>query len=239
MAAVIMYLLTAPNGKQYCGITTQGLMSRWRSGQCAAANAGSDCAIHRAIRKYGQENFTVETIGEAETWEELCAMEIREIALRDLQNRQLGYNLTAGGEGLHGYVYTAEHKAHLSKALKGRPKPPRSPEHCRRISESNKGRKPSESWLRKMEGVNRGRRHTAQSRANMSKAQKGRKISEEHRRKISETLTGRKGHTPSAQTRLKLSRTAFVREMRKRIRSRIQEKLVAAQVRLDQRRGDV
>jgi len=63
--------------------------------------------IHRAIRKYGWENFKVEIIIDDVPEEDLNNLEISYI---DAENtmRPNGYNLTKGGEGCTGYRHTEE-----------------------------------------------------------------------------------------------------------------------------------
>lgn len=58
------------NNKVYIGITSKGISARWKEHIYSAEH---DCPfkLHRAIRKYGKENFSVELIDFANSWEEL------------------------------------------------------------------------------------------------------------------------------------------------------------------------
>lgn len=87
------------NNKIYIGLTNVTVESRWRDHVYAAYNPSSpehDFKFHRAIRKYGVENFNIETI------ENICAEELPErerywIAYYD--SYSYGYNSTLGGDG--------------------------------------------------------------------------------------------------------------------------------------------
>lgn len=50
------------------------------------------------MRKYGIENFTIEEIDKADSFEELGQLERKYIREYDSQNPEKGYNITAGGE---------------------------------------------------------------------------------------------------------------------------------------------
>ena len=84
------------NGKVYIGQTTRPLTVRWKQ-HCNPAN--TNCiALHRAIQKYGKENFTVEQIDVACDIDELNEKEIYWIKFYDSVNSEKGYNLKVGGE---------------------------------------------------------------------------------------------------------------------------------------------
>jgi hypothetical protein len=87
-------------------------------------------AIHKAIRKYGAENFMLEVLAESNSKDELCELEQIKIAeLGTLAPR--GYNLTVGGEGVHGLSEDAAkyRKAQQRKALD-------TPEHRKKLSDA-------------------------------------------------------------------------------------------------------
>ena len=69
-------------------------------------SASKDCrsAIGRAIYKYGKENFVIEQIDEANSLEELNQKEIYWIKYYNSTNRNIGYNLTNGGDGGNTYL---------------------------------------------------------------------------------------------------------------------------------------
>ena len=92
-----------------------------------------------------------------------------------------------------------EHRQNLSKGQRGKKKKPRSPEHCRKLSEVQKGKIVSEETRRKLSEARKGKPHT----------NKGNKFSLEHRRKLSEAHKGkpsnRKGKKATLETRRKIS----------------------------------
>lgn len=83
------------NGHCYIGKSTN-ISHRWIEHKCHSKT--EDCALYRAIRKYGIENFTFEVIQYALP-EELEELEQYYIDLYDTYKGKHGYNETAGGEG--------------------------------------------------------------------------------------------------------------------------------------------
>ena len=116
------YKLTAPNGKSYHGVTTLSV-NRRMTGHKAAARNGSTYPLHAAIRKYGFENFKVETLDTSVDLEELHKLEIEAIA-RDNTLAPNGYNLTAGGEGTKNHNVSDAHRASIGERMKARWKDP-------------------------------------------------------------------------------------------------------------------
>ena len=130
------------NGKVYIGQTKQPVYTRWSQHKCRSKTGNSK--INRAIRKYGYENFTIETIDNAENYEELNKKEIMWIKQYDCIKG--GYNIEEGGWNA---PMSQESKDELSKKQK----------------ESYKnGRVPS--FL--------GKKHTEETREIMSKSSKNR-----------------------------------------------------------------
>ncbi len=96
----IVYLIeNSVNGKKYVGQTIASVEERW-SKHRHAAKKGSMYAIHRAIRKYGEANFTISTIREVRgTFEDLLEAEKSCIVEQQCMS-PAGYNLSEGGEGI-------------------------------------------------------------------------------------------------------------------------------------------
>lgn len=101
---MLAYKITnAVNGKAYVGITSRPVAARWRQ-HLQAAMGGTRTALYRAMRKHGPENFSVEAIGCARDWQDLCALERHLIAEHGtFVAWGGGYNQTLGGEGSLGY----------------------------------------------------------------------------------------------------------------------------------------
>lgn len=94
---VIYKITNQVNGKTYVGKTKNRPLTRFGEHK-NDAKRGSDLPIHRAMRKYGMENFIFEIIDTAETHEELKVKEFKWI--RDLNSRvdENGYNICYGDE---------------------------------------------------------------------------------------------------------------------------------------------
>jgi hypothetical protein len=60
------------------------------------------------MRSYGVENFTYRLIDTAVDWKDACGKERHYIVKYD--SRDNGYNLTLGGEGQYGLIYTDEQR---------------------------------------------------------------------------------------------------------------------------------
>lgn len=66
--------------------------------------------LHAAIIKYGKDNFSFEIIEECNNENDALNKEIYWIKYYNSNNREIGYNLTNGGEGVSGRKYTDEEK---------------------------------------------------------------------------------------------------------------------------------
>lgn len=88
-------MYTAPNGKRYIGQTWDEQKRRWDH----RSVSGKDSLFHRAIRKYGKDEFIYEILHSGiGSQEELSRLECAEIAKFNTIAPH-GYNLTTGGEG--------------------------------------------------------------------------------------------------------------------------------------------
>ena len=143
MCAYTVYKHTSPSGKVYIGITSQSTSKRWLNGQGYIHNE----YFYRAIQKYGWENITHEILARGLTSEEAKQMEIDLIVKYRSNNRSYGYNITIGGDGVHGYKHSDERKAKIRNKFEKGHLPWNtgkqwSDEAKRKMSESHKG-KPS------------------------------------------------------------------------------------------------
>lgn len=77
------------------------------------------CVLHLAILKYGIENFKIELILTNILEEDIDELEKYYIKKYNsyFKNNQ-GYNMTEGGQGIHGYKHTKETKELISKLSK-------------------------------------------------------------------------------------------------------------------------
>lgn len=84
---MIIYCITNNiNSKRYIGKTKFSAEKRFQK-HVYSANSGSDTYFHKAIRKYGKENFTILVLEESEA-EEYWIAKLRP-----------EYNMTKGGDG--------------------------------------------------------------------------------------------------------------------------------------------
>lgn len=156
------------NGKMYIGQTVKPIEKRWKH-HIKYAQSGCQYKLHRAIRKYGVENFTVEEV----MWVEADDRQVLNSKLDFLERfytRYDGFNMTDGGEGFSSGSLSSTHRLNISRAKKGKKRGNLSDEWKRKIGESCK---------------------------NHPTPYKGKPLSQEHRRKISQGVreayeTGRK-----------------------------------------------
>jgi len=109
------------NGKLYVG-KTDNIRKRWNGHKTAARRQDPNdfTILHRAMRKYGFDNFKIERLSEHMGEEVALAEEVRMIAELNTRDRSIGYNMTEGGDGASGYKFTDEQRKKLSKAKKGK-----------------------------------------------------------------------------------------------------------------------
>ncbi len=161
------YLITnLVNGKVYVGSTGKSLAGRWwRHKHTLRKGTHRNSHLQRAWNKYGEAAFVCETLVECPPRACLQVEQLYIDLLDATSSGGCGYNIAAiagsnlgqkrseetckrisdAQRGKH-RVFTAEHKAALSKALKGlHAGETRSPEWCARQSRQRKGVKFSES----------------------------------------------------------------------------------------------
>jgi group I intron endonuclease len=161
------------NGKIYVGVHKVEDTPRSRS------YLGSGDAIKAAIKKYGRENFTIQTLAEFSSAKEAYTAEAV-VVTPDFLNRPDTYNICLGGRG--GASRLPEIRAKISNSLTGKT---HSDETKVRMSASQKGKKLTEEHKAKIGISQKGRKHTDESKKKMSSASKGMVFTKEHRKKLS------------------------------------------------------
>jgi group I intron endonuclease len=201
MFGLIYCVTNSVNGKLYVGQTTLSLALRWRS-HLRAAQKGSVCTLHSAIRKYGVAAFVIEQLDSADSLEELNCKEVHYInALQTLA--PAGYNLTTGGDH---YKFSCETREKISRM-----KQCMTNETREKISASSRmrvGRKNTAETLRKMSEVQLGHPVSEGTRLKLKKAAAGRVMSAEERLE-------RSGWHHSEETRRQMSESAMNRRVKK------------------------
>ena len=113
-----LYGIFFPNEKVYIGLTTTSLEQR-KEGHKKCVKNNDPRLLYKALRKYNMvDTFELIEIDDADTKEELCEKEIGYIRMYRSSEKEYGYNMTCGGEGVIGYVYTEEDKKKMSEAIK-------------------------------------------------------------------------------------------------------------------------
>lgn len=113
----IYKLINMITNKIYIGKTSVEIEKRIKR-HFNEANKGSNLYLHQAIRKYGKENFRVEQIDVAETLEELAKKEKYWIEYYKSYEKEIGYNLTKGGEG---GALTGDALERMKQSKRGKP----------------------------------------------------------------------------------------------------------------------
>lgn len=79
-------------------------------------------AINRAMKKYGETNFSYQVIDHADTEEGLNFLERHYIEIFKSRIHQHGYNMTIGGDGMSGYKHSSESRHRMSMVHSNRPR---------------------------------------------------------------------------------------------------------------------
>ena len=112
------------NGKVYIGKSINAL-ERWTEHRRIARHPGSEnyYLFHKAINKYGSNNFKFEIIDTFNTEEDSLRGETQWISFYQTNiteyGSKYGYNLTAGGEGISGFKFSEEQRKRMSEARLG------------------------------------------------------------------------------------------------------------------------
>ncbi len=195
-----VYLVTAPDGKQYIGCTVKSLRARWTIH--VAYSKTADYPISQAIRKYGGENFTIQLLKEFITDNEAKHYETLQIKQRRTWH-PFGLNATITGQPkgwtehsrnksrvshtgknniMWGKHHTIKTRKKISSALSGENNPrygiPLPLEQKESLRQANLGSKHTEKSKRKMRLAKLGKKLSKEHKINMSLAQKRRRARE-------------------------------------------------------------
>lgn len=196
---LFVYKITnSVNGKVYIGVTTKSVRSRWKAHLCNAFVKNVNYYLYKAMRKYGKEAFSIETIHEAASLADLLKAEKRFITECNSYATANGYNQTFGGEGVFGLKWKPEALEKMRARIKawyaaGNPHP-------------MQGKKHSEETRRKMiESAKQKPPVTEETRRKLSIASAGRKMPREAVESARQKRLGVK-RTPEQIERIRLGR---------------------------------
>lgn len=144
----IIYMFTNKiNGKRYIGQTVN---EKARYNEHRRTN-GKLSVFHKAIKKYGFENFTYKVLfrihcnNEQDLKNTLNIKEIISIRFFKSFAHENGYNLTKGGEGSLGIIISEERRKLMSERMRGKNHPMYGKHHSdlsrKKISQAGKRRK--------------------------------------------------------------------------------------------------
>lgn len=171
-------------GKLYFGQTVTPIGDRWVR-HLSSSKKGSNHKFHRAIRKYGEENFVIEEVLTVSApTKEILKKKLDYVEMRLIKrfNTKIdGYNSTDGGDkGTVGLKMSEEAKKKISEAKR---RENLSAEQRKKLSESKIGEKNPFYH----------RTHSEDSRKRISEKKRGehhhffgKKFTDEHRKKLSE-----------------------------------------------------
>lgn len=168
---------------------------------------GSTSLFKRAYSKHNRNNYwknivkftdyTVEILIEDIDWLTACEKEIEFIKLYGRKDLKLGtlVNMTDGGEGAIGYIFSDIVKKKHSERMSGENHhfygKKFTKEHCKKISDSSKGKGLGEN------NIFYGKKHTLESKLKISNTHKGKKISDYQLKTLSIRMT--RGKHPLAK----------------------------------------
>lgn len=166
-----VYMHTSPCGKRYIGITGQKPIYRWKNGKGYKSNQ----YFMRAIECYGWENFSHEILEVVGTLEEAKKEEIRLIALYRSNEKDYGYNISAGGDGYNLNLTEEEKKIRRANCHK---RYMSDPENRRKRNEWEREYCQSEEYKKKKNEYNKTERRKTHRREYMRAYRETRKNKE-------------------------------------------------------------
>ncbi len=226
-------------GAMYIGQTSQSFDKRWsKHRRTLRAGRHENGHLQSSYNKHGKDAFEYKILevipqGDMSDKEFESHLNEREIILVDEHDTfENGYNMSEGGRGHLGRTLSAEHRANLSAASKGKPWTPEeraayetngrnvTPETRAKISKTligntrTLGHVLTKDHKAKISAAQRGIKRGPMSedhKVNLSKAKKGKKLgpqSAEHKAKLSAALAGNTralGHKHTAEAKAKMS----------------------------------
>jgi len=166
------------DGKVYIGKTAKSVNVRWNQHKkLLLRGTHPNPHLQAAWNLFGAEHFIIETLDTFDSIERLNEGERFHIIKNNSANRELGYNMSFGGDGgrLADEVYVK-----LSSKMSGRKL---SEEHRQNISNSLKGR--TITWRDKISTANRGKKPSSLATQRSKDILTGTSLTEDVKKKIS------------------------------------------------------
>lgn len=110
---VVYKIINKINNKIYIGKTFQDINTRFR--QHYFVNEST--LIHKAMVKYGIDNFSLDILYSSIDEEEINEKEIFYIEYYNARDKNIGYNICKGGEGTKGRIVSKEFKNYMSNIM--------------------------------------------------------------------------------------------------------------------------
>lgn len=180
MKTYIVYMHISTSEKKYIGITSLSTEKRWKNGN----GYKKQPYFHRAINKYGWDNFQHIIIARGLSEEEAKWLEIELIKELDTINSKKGYNLSRGGDGNNP---TEETRKKMSESQKGKHNGELNPNYGRNpmdyMSEETKKER-----SKKLSKANSGKNNPMYGRNGELNPFYGKKHSEESLKKIRKSI---------------------------------------------------
>lgn len=179
------------NGKIYIGLTSKSVYDRWcRHLMDCKFKKRKKVRLYNAIMKYGEKNFIIEEIYLCKNKNIAYEKEKYYIKLYNSYDENIGYNMTIGGDGINGYIFSEEDKKRISDKVKGELNGFYGRKHTKQTIDKIK------NTLRgKLSGSNHplwGTHCSKETKLKMSKSLKGRIIDEVWRKHMSDGKKGEK-----------------------------------------------
>ena len=174
------------NGKSYIGQTIGPL--RYRKREHIHDSINPKYYFHKAINKYGPENFKWEVVDKTDNKDKLNQLEIFYIGYYDTFGKN-GYNLTTGGDSSYTWIPPEGWSEKISNIMLEyfKENPITEPSWSKGLNKETDERMKERS--RKLKGKPRAP-FTKKTRRRMSEAKKGGTLSEEHKANIKKSCQG-------------------------------------------------
>jgi group I intron endonuclease len=208
-----IYLITNfENKKQYVGVTKFPIIERFYQ------HTKRGFLLTEAIKKYGDDKFSIELIEKVDTAGR--AYELEQYYIKEYNSKvPYGYNITDGGDGIFGWEATEEYRQECSERVTQLHKEKKvgmygkkhSPETIEKMKESHKGKQ-----------YCLGRKMSEESKQKIREKHLGKVVTEKTKKKISENhhdISGKNnpmyGKKHSPETIEKIRQKALQRKITK------------------------